>query len=64
MQMPDVRSSAPLPAKFTDGVLYMSPIFIATVPPRVELLRNRHLCLSSKDYSLHPVFRVMKCIGE
>lgn len=52
------------PARFTDDVLYMSPIFIATVPLRREFVRNRELCLNSMEYSLHPVFRIMKCIGE
>lgn len=59
----DLSSSSPT-AKFTDGVLYMSPIFIATVPQRLKFIRNRQLCLDSMEYSLHPVFRIMKCIGE
>ncbi|XP_055704428.1 uncharacterized protein LOC129802542 [Phlebotomus papatasi] len=59
----DITDSIWRQAKYTDGILLMSIVYLAIVTSsdrnRVKIIEDAD---SLKDYSMYPVFRIMKCV--
>uniref|UniRef100_A0A7G3B2P0 DUF4781 domain-containing protein n=1 Tax=Lutzomyia longipalpis TaxID=7200 RepID=A0A7G3B2P0_LUTLO len=49
-------------AQYTDGILMMSIIYLAVIKPNTKKDHSENNVEEVKDYSMYPVFRVMKCV--
>ncbi|XP_055685900.1 uncharacterized protein LOC129791661 [Lutzomyia longipalpis] len=49
-------------AQYTDGILMMSIIYLAVIKPNIKKDHSEDNVEEVKDYSMYPVFRVMKCV--